>query len=87
MTATATDPGPRGRMFKVLSPIERKDGTTYWMKLGIGYPNKDQSVNLYLDALPLNHKLQLREMEEEDFAPRKRKDDGAPQRALNEIPF
>jgi hypothetical protein len=59
------------------------------MRVGSGYPNKDQSVNIYLDAVPANHKFQLREMTEEDFAPRKRKDDGdtPAQRALNEIPF
>ena len=87
MNAIASEPVNRGRMYKVVSPIERKDGTTFWMRVGTGYPNKDQSVNVYLDAMPFNHKFQLREMDEEDFAPRKRKDDGAPQRALNEIPF
>ena len=83
-------PVNRPRIFKVLSPIEKKDGGTYWMRLGTGYPNKDQSINLYLDALPLNHKLQLREMDEEELQNRGRKrDDGAaPSPGGNaEIPF
>ena len=54
-------------MFKILCPIERKDGSTYWMRVGTGFPNKDDSVNLYLDVLPANQKLQLREMDEEDL--------------------
>jgi len=80
-------------MYKILSPVERKDGGTFWMRVGTGYANKDQSVNVYLDAIPVNNKFQLREMDEADFTPRKRRDDddgagpGSPQRALAEIPF
>lgn len=77
MNGTST-PGNRPRMFKVISPIEKKDGSTFWMRVGTGYPNKDQSINLYLDAIPFNHKLQLREVDDEDLAPRGRKrEDGA----------
>ncbi len=65
---------PRPRMFKILCPIEKKDGGgTYWMRLGTAYPNRDQSINLYLDALPNNGRLQLREMDEEDL---RRMDEG-----------
>ena len=76
MNGTST-PVNRPRMFKVISPIEKKDGTTFWMRVGTGFPNKDQSINLYLDAIPFNHTLQIREMDEEDLAPRGRKRDGA----------
>lgn len=55
------------RMFKVLCPVERKDGSTHWMRVGTGFPNRDQSINLYLDVLPANQKLQLREMDDEDL--------------------
>jgi hypothetical protein len=73
-------PGNKPRMFKVITPIEKKGGGTFWMRVGTGFPNKDQSINLYLDAMPFNHTLQLREMDEEDLAPRgrKREDAGAP---------
>ena len=71
--------GNRTRMFKVLCPVERKDGATYWMRVGSAFPNKDQSINLYLDALPLGHnKLQLREMEDEDFGRGKKRDIDSP---------
>jgi hypothetical protein len=81
--------GNKGRMFKVLCPVNRKDGTTHWMRVGTGFPNKDQSVNMYLDVLPVNQKLQLREMDEEDFAPRhpRRNEDAGAPRSQNEIPF
>ena len=54
------------RMFKVLCPVER-NGKTYWQRLGSGFPNRDSSINMYLDALPTNGKLQLREVDEEDL--------------------
>ncbi|HVV84236.1 MAG TPA: hypothetical protein VHE35_14285 [Kofleriaceae bacterium] len=80
-------PVNKPRMFKVISPIEKKDGSTFWMRVGTGYPNKDQSINLYLDAIPFNHKLQLREVDDEDLQPRGRKrEDGAPS-SPSDLPF
>ncbi len=58
------------KMFKVLSPITKKDGTTFWMRVGTGFPNKDDSVNVYLDVFPKDGKLQLREMDERDLRER-----------------
>lgn len=78
------------RMFKVITPIEKKDGGTFWMRVGTGFPNKDQSINVYLDAIPVNHKFQIREMEEEDLAPRGRKREGdgsAVANAAADLPF
>lgn len=63
--------GTRPRIYKVLSPIEKNDGSTFWMRVGTAYPGKDAtSINLFLDALPLNNKknmLHIREMDEEDL--------------------
>ncbi len=83
--------GNKGRMFKVLCPIERKDGATHWMRIGSGFANKDQSVNIYLDVLPANLKLQLRELDEEDLQPRARRASAptgeAPARQGEALPF
>lgn len=38
-----------------------------WMRLGVAFINKDQSINVYLDAIPYERKLQIRE---EDIKPR-----------------
>ncbi|MCE9574841.1 MAG: hypothetical protein K8W52_16950 [Deltaproteobacteria bacterium] len=66
-----TSPNPQSRkIFKILCPIERKDGTTFWLRVGTAFPNRDQSINLYLDVLPANQKLQLRELDEEDLRER-----------------
>lgn len=56
--------------FKVITPIERKDGTKFWMRLGNGYRNKDDSINCYLDAVPVGRAelvIQIRELTEEDL--------------------
>lgn len=56
------------QMFKVLCPMKKQDGGTYWMRLGTGFRNKDNSINIHLDALPTGEapKLQLREFDDED---------------------
>jgi hypothetical protein len=49
---------------------DREDQTktyTRWTKIGVGFMNRDGSINLFLDALPLGtNRLQVRE---DDRAP------------------
>ncbi|MBS2024891.1 MAG: hypothetical protein JST92_21040 [Deltaproteobacteria bacterium] len=49
---------------------EGKEGQerTYWNRIGSAFMNKDGSINVYLDALPLGGKIQIRE---DDRAERK----------------
>ena len=68
------------KMFKVLSPIQNRDGGTYWMRCGAGFENRDQSINIIVDALPLSNlaknegiKLQLREYTEVELRERAEK--------------
>jgi hypothetical protein len=70
-------------MFKVMIPVEKKGGGTYWMRVGTGFPGKDgsTSLNLYIDAFPANSKmLHVREMDDEDF----QKSDRRVDRRVNE---
>jgi hypothetical protein len=60
-----------GKMYKVLFPIEGSDGkTTHWIRGGTAFTNKDESLNAYIDSIPLTvfagkpFKLQIRELEE-----------------------
>jgi hypothetical protein len=63
-------------MFKVVSPIAKDDGGTYWLRCGTGFVNKDNSINVYLDAIPCRNKqgegvkLQLREFTDEEIKER-----------------
>lgn len=68
------------RMYKVITPIERKDGGKFWMRLGNAYVNKDNSINVYLDAVPLvpgrdgqGVTLQLRELTDDELRERAEK--------------
>ena len=60
------------KMFKVITPIQKHNGEKYWHRCGTGFTNKDESINIYLDVIPLGKEitLQLREMTEEDLAPK-----------------
>lgn len=55
------------KMFKVLSSIDKRDGTSFWMRVGSAFTNKDNSVNIYLDVMPKSFQFQLRELDEEDL--------------------
>ena len=60
------------KIYKILSPLEKKGGGTYWMRVGTGYTNRDDSINLYLEAIPPpnstshRYELHIREFTEED---------------------
>ncbi len=60
------------RMFKVIAPMERSDGTKWWLRCGNGFTNKDDSLNLYITCLPVGSAkgeitLQVRELTEEEL--------------------
>lgn len=57
------------RMFKVLGIVPRGDNSEakLWMRVGTGFLNRDNSINVRLDAFPRTFELQLRELTEEDF--------------------
>lgn len=58
------------RTFKVMAPIARHDGGHWWMRCGTAYTNRDNSINIYLDAMPRDMKFTLRELDEEDLRKR-----------------
>lgn len=51
--------------FTVFSIKAAKDGASTWVKAGSAYVNRDGSINVYLDVLPLDGKLHLRRNEPE----------------------
>jgi hypothetical protein len=58
------------RTFKVLAAIPKRDGGHWWMRCGAGHTNKDNSINVYLDAVPRDLRFTLRELDEEDLRKR-----------------
>ncbi len=44
--------------------VGSENGKERWTRIGIGFVNRDNSINVVLDALPLNGRLQIRERKE-----------------------
>lgn len=50
------------RMLQVYTIVEREGNEkSFWVKIGACFTNRDGSLNVYLDALPTNGRLQIRE--------------------------
>lgn len=46
---------------EVFAINEGKGNATRWTRVGIGFVNRDGSINVVLDAVPLNGRLQIRD--------------------------
>jgi hypothetical protein len=60
--------------FDVFAITERED-KSYWTRVGAAFTNRDGSINIALEALPVSGKLQLRKPEarERDEPPREQR--------------
>lgn len=54
------------RSKRVLCPVEKPNGKTWWMSIGNAHINRDGSTNVYLSAYPTNGVLQIRDWDERD---------------------
>ncbi len=57
------DDKPEKSQRTVYTIIEKPGKKAFWMKIGIARINQDHSWNVYLDALPFDRKLQIRDEE------------------------
>lgn len=48
---------------KVVFTVVERNGKSFWVRIGIGAVNRDGSINLKLDAVPVNGSLQIRDYE------------------------
>lgn len=48
---------------KIVYTVVDRDGKPHWVRIGVGFVNKDGSINVTLDALPTNGMLQIRNWE------------------------
>ena len=47
--------------------VERnKDGRKFWVRVGAAFVNRDGSLNVRLDAMPVNGELQIRDYQPRD---------------------
>jgi hypothetical protein len=45
--------------------IERQGGKRIWSRVGSAFKNRDGSINVFLDSLPIGGKIQIREDDRE----------------------
>ncbi len=50
-----------GKRYSVFSIRSVKGGQSVWVRAGSAWVNRDGSMNVYLDVLPLDGKLHIRE--------------------------
>lgn len=48
---------------KQVFTIVERSGKSYWVRIGTAFTNKDGSETVYLDALPVNGRMQIRTVE------------------------
>lgn len=46
---------------KIAFAMTERDDKTYWTKVGSAFVNKDGSINVFLEALPVSGKIQIRD--------------------------
>lgn len=46
--------------------VERGEGKSFWLRVGTAFENRDGSLNVYLDAIPVNGRLQIREYQPDE---------------------
>lgn len=49
------------RRKEVFHIVEREGHDPIWARIGIAFVNRDDSLNLYLDMLPINGRLHVRD--------------------------
>lgn len=62
-TPSSGAPGAGKKQFAVFTIVEIDRERALWRRVGNAYVNRDGSFNLYLDALPVNGRLHMREDE------------------------
>lgn len=65
---------------KAVYTIRNANDQSYWLQIGVGFLNRDNSISVVLNALPLDGKLHIR-----DF--RKNQGDNPPPSPPNDIRF
>lgn len=65
MSTRSTSSQPR----KVVYTVVERGQRSYWRPIGIAFENRDGSLNVKLDALPVNGTLQIRDADPKDNEP------------------
>lgn len=56
------------KMQAVYTVVPKPEGRDLWLRVGSAFPNRDGSLTVYLDAVPINGRLHIREYQPRDGA-------------------
>ncbi len=54
---------------KIAYVISERNGKSYWNRVGVAFVNRDNSINVILEAIPVSGRLQLRDYVPKDDQP------------------
>lgn len=65
---------------KIVYSVTKRGEKSYWTRIGVAFVNRDGSLNVKLEALPVNGELQIRDQKERDseYGGGGQNDDGQP---------
>lgn len=68
------------KSLKIVYTITERGDRSYWQRIGVAYINRDGSLNVKLDAVPVNGTMQIRDWTPRDeTAEERRRTNGASQ--------
>jgi len=62
------------KMHAVYTVVPKPEGKDLWLRVGSAFPNRDGSLTVFLDAVPINGRLQIREYQPRDGASTRKQD-------------
>jgi hypothetical protein len=67
--AQATKPSAELRAWKAVYTIVEREGSekSLWVRIGSAFVNQDQSLNVKLNAVPVNGTIHIRDADEEEI--------------------
>jgi hypothetical protein len=65
-TSGGASPTNSRGMKLVYQIVERKDGKSFWNRIGAAFTNRDGSLTLKLDSIPIGGTMQVRDWEPRD---------------------
>lgn len=63
------------KMQAVYTVVPKPEGRDLWLRIGSAFPNRDGSLTVFLDAVPISGRLQIREYQPRDAGASGRKSD------------
>jgi len=72
------------KKLKIVYTITERGERSFWNRIGVGYVNRDGSVNIKLDAMPVNGTMQVRDWQDRDDDAPERRGNGASRSAASQ---